>query len=134
MWNNGSSDSSITVSSGGTFSLTVTDGNGCKGSDSIVIGIDQCLFGAYFPNAFTPNGDGHNDVFKPVMLGTLLSYRMMIFNRYGQLVFRSSDSSKGWDGTSSGVLQDSGTYVWSCSYQFAGNTPKNEKGTVVLIR
>ena len=134
LWDNGSTASALSINTGGTYTLMVTDTNGCQGTDSTIVKINECLSGAYFPNAFSPNGDGHNDVFKPIMLGTLLSYHILIYNRWGQLVFESRDPAKGWNGNLGGVLQEVGTYVFNCSYQFAGSTPQNTKGTVVLVR
>jgi gliding motility-associated-like protein len=86
------------------------------------------------PNAFTPNGDGINDVFKPVFYGPVSSYTLTIFNRWGQMIFKSRDPGKGWDGTMSGVPQPDDTYVWNCLYQLLGNKPDDKSGTVVLIR
>jgi gliding motility-associated-like protein len=86
------------------------------------------------PNAFTPNGDGINDVFKPAIYGTAVNYTMTIFNRWGQMIFKTRDPGKGWDGTLSGELQPEGTYIWDCQFQLLGNKPDHKSGTVVLIR
>ena len=134
LWSTGDVSPSITVKSAGQYLLTVTDQFGCKGTDSIQVQTHYCLGGAYFPDAFTPNNDGHNDVFKPVMLGNVVKFHFIIYNRYGQLVFESSNPDKGWDGVFSGTMQDAGTYVWSCSYQFDGDVARTSKGYVILIR
>ena len=90
--------------------------------------------GFYIPTAFTPNGDGKNDQFNPLLLGNVLSYHFTIYNRWGEKVFESTEVGKGWDGRVKAVDTDSHGYAWTCQYQLAGGTPKQEKGTVVLIR
>ncbi|HNJ94111.1 MAG TPA: gliding motility-associated C-terminal domain-containing protein, partial [Ferruginibacter sp.] len=88
-----------------------------------------------FPNAFTPNNDGLNDRYKPSVVGTLQSYELIIYNRYGQPVFRSKDPNDGWNGSFKNSSKPlAGTYVWFCRYRFNGGQPLQEKGTFMLIR
>jgi gliding motility-associated-like protein len=87
------------------------------------------------PNAFTPNGDGHNDYFKISAPGIETLNVFRVFNRWGQLVFDSPLShSLGWDGTYNGKPLASGTFVWIV--QGVDYTGKSlvRKGTVTLIR
>lgn len=133
-WSNGSISSTITIDKPGTYSLTVTDKEGCRGTDIMVIGKKDCLQGFYVPNAFTPNRDRNNETFKPLLFGNVKQYRFTIYNRYGQRIFETTELGKGWDGTVAGLQQNSGTYVWACTYQFENETVKTEKGTVMLIR
>jgi len=93
-----------------------------------------CLQGFYIPTAFTPNQDGRNDYFKPLVLGNIKKYQFSIFNRYGQLVFQSADPGKGWDGNVKGSKAENAVFVWTCSYQFEDGPPENKKGTVILVR
>jgi gliding motility-associated-like protein len=86
------------------------------------------------PTAFTPNKDGKNDVCKPTLLGNILSYKFSIYNRWGQKIFETTNLQKGWNGKVSGVDTDTNVFIWTCSFQFAGQTLENRKGTVVLIR
>jgi gliding motility-associated-like protein len=86
------------------------------------------------PTAFTPNNDGKNDILKPVVHGKLSNYRIIIFNRYGQKVFESTEPTKGWDGTINGIKQGTGTYVYVVSHQFEGDKQIETKGTVVLLK
>ncbi len=88
----------------------------------------------FMPTAFTPNGDGKNDLLKPLYFGKLNSCKFILFNRYGQKVFETTDCTQSWDGKVKGLLQNTGTYVWTISYQFEGEEIKEEKGTVTLIR
>jgi gliding motility-associated-like protein len=131
LWNDNSRSQKLDVTHPGTYWVEVTDSNNCKGRDSITILPCEKLA---IPNAFTPNGDGINDVFRPTVYGTLLHYTLTIYDRWGHMIFRSSNPGKGWDGTLSGVLQPNGTYVWNCQYQLLGNKPDHKSGTVILIR
>lgn len=82
---------------------------------------------------FTPNGDGKNDLFMVLTQFQLQDYDLSVFNRWGQKVFETRDQRQGWDGTFNGMLQDSGGYVWYCSFKNSTNT-SYMKGTVILVR
>jgi gliding motility-associated-like protein len=133
-WSNNASVSSLTVSQPGTYWLQVKDDKGCIGRDSIIVNPKDCMEGFYVPTAFTPNGDGKNDVFRPLLFGNVKKYEFKIYNRWGQIVYQTSDLSKAWDGTIAGVMQDPNVFVWSCTYQFVGEQVKTERGTLVLIK
>lgn len=107
---------------------------GCKLSDTINIKVENCPQFIYFPTAFTPNNDGLNDLFKPSTGGALTKYELQIYNRWGQLVFRASTKTTGWDGRFKGQPQDNGVFIWQCKYQFYGKTEQLIKGTFMLIR
>ncbi|MET0243928.1 MAG: gliding motility-associated C-terminal domain-containing protein, partial [Flavitalea sp.] len=132
-WSNGTTMNRLIIRNAGRYTLEVKDADGCIGSDTILVSTRQCLMDVYIPNAFTPNRDGKNDVFKPVTFGTPLSYRLTIYNRWGQMIFDTTDSSKGWDGYINGVRQGNGTYAYTLSYQIEGFEPMLKKGTVTLI-
>jgi len=134
LWSTNDFRSSISVSQPGLFLLTVTDQNNCRGTDSIRVVTKDCLTGCFVPNAFTPNHDGLNDVFKPLLFGRLSQYEFSVYNRWGKRIFYTTDITKGWDGTVTGILQDSNEFVWVCSYRFEGEERKNARGTVQLIR
>jgi gliding motility-associated-like protein len=135
-WSTGESSSAIVVSQPGAYSLTVTENNGCVGSDTINIFPKPCMEGIFVPNAFTPNGDGHNDILRPLNLNheNLTRFRFAIFNRWGQRIFESRNSSLGWDGKFQGTDLDTGVYVWQMEYQFPDGSLTISKGTVILIR
>lgn len=88
------------------------------------------------PSAFTPNGDGVNDIVYPDGWGIRKLIYFRIFNRWGQLVFESNDLSVGWDGTMNGVPQNMETYVWQVSVEtwVDSNPVISKTGTVKLIR
>ena len=133
-WSTGSTASAITIRQTGIYWLQVTDSNNCIGKDSIIINPKDCGKAFFMPTAFTPNGDGKNDLLKPIILGDVKQYRFWIYNRWGELIFETKDPAKGWDGYFKGQPQSTGVFVWMCMYQFEGGPVKEEKGTFVLIR
>ncbi len=134
LWSTGQSTQRISVTRAGTYWLQVTDNNNCQGRDSTVVVARDCLTGVWVPNAFTPGGDGVNDFFRPQVSGLLLAYHFNVYNRFGELVFSSTDPLRAWDGTFRGGRQPSGVFTWVFRYQLQGQEPKTEKGTVMLIR
>ena len=92
------------------------------------------MLGLYTPTAFTPNNDGHTDLFKPIMYGTVKQFEFRILNRYGETVFYTKDISRGWDGKLNGVIQNTGVFVWICTYQLDNQMVNVEKGSVLLMR
>ena len=118
----------------GKYVLQVKDDNGCYGTDTINVYSKNCETGVYFPTAFTPNGDLVNDVFRSQFRGTLITYKLQIFNRWGGLVFTTTDPHKGWDGTAKGENIGSNVFVWSCRYQLQGSSEVEDHGVITLIR
>ncbi len=117
----------------GYVMLTVTSRYGCVASDSALITTQPCCE-VYFPNAFTPNGDGKNDFFRPVTKGhhEIASFR--IVNRWGQVVFESKDERHGWDGIYNGREQDAGAYYYYIKYMCREKDWIEEKGEFLLLR
>lgn len=118
----------------GTFTVcqTVTNANGCK--DSICKQIEVLEISILdIPNAFSPNGDGINDIFLPVNYG-LSDFEFRIYNRWGQLVFESNDSTFGWDGTFNGKEQELGTYAYVVSGKGKDNAVYYRQGNLTLVR
>ncbi len=114
------------------FVLKVTDIAGCIGYDSVFV---QVFEGPNYhvPNAFTPNGDGLNDVFRAIPPGIAQTEYIRIFNRYGQLVFETHEWMKGWDGRYQGKLQPQGAYVWIIKGVDKNGRIIEKKGTVMLL-
>lgn len=102
--------------------------------ESINVRPKTCINNLIFPNAFSPNKDGKNDVFKPYKTGIFYQYQLSIFNRWGQKVFTTNNPNSGWDGDYKSGQQNSSIFVWVCTYQFAGENVKTQKGTVILVR
>jgi len=116
------------------YTVRATSVTGCVITDSIAISTKTCTVWLEMPNAFTPNGDGKNDVVFPLVSGTLIHYKFSIFNRSGQLIFTSMIPGNGWDGRLDGEKQPSGAFIWMCEYQFDGGQKQLAKGAVLLIR
>ena len=134
LWFNNSTASSVSISNGGQYWLQVKSINGCTARDTVVVTDKPCGTGIYFPNVFTPDGNGYNDTYKAIVNDLPVSFRLRIYNRFGEKVFESTDYKQGWDGIYKGRLQPPDTYVWYCNYQFAGSFEKLEKGTLILVR
>ncbi|WP_332733875.1 gliding motility-associated C-terminal domain-containing protein [Flavihumibacter sp.] len=113
------------------FTLRIEDVNGCQAMTTARITVMGELF---FPNAFSPNGDGKNDLFRGIFPGTPQHFELRIYNRIGQEVFATNDISKGWDGKLGGRPQGSQTYVWRCTYSQRGEPARKQQGTVLLVR
>jgi gliding motility-associated-like protein len=134
VWSSGQTTSTIKILTPGVYTLQVSDSNGCIGSDSVTITDSTCPQYVYLPNAFTPNGDGKNDIFRPIFAGAASTFRFAVYDRWGRVVFVTSTPGAGWDGTTGGRQQPAGTYVWECLYQLYQEPERLQRGTVILIR
>lgn len=114
--------------------LTVKDNNGCSGNDTTRIVEKICYTGVYIPTAFTPNNDGLNDLFRARVYGKTTSFKLEVYNRYGEKVFETTDPGAGWNGIYKGTPQSTAVFVWQCFYQLTGEKSAYKKGTVALIR
>lgn len=119
-WDNGSNGNSYPIdfsefNPNETITVTAEVVNYCGTATSqISFEIEDCDVYVYIPNAFTPDGDEHNQTFKPVITGENIdSFELRVFNRWGQTVFVSYDQNVGWDGTYSGFLVPDGIYSWT---------------------
>ena len=117
----------------GYYYVVVTSPIGCQSVDSVFLTV---IFDPIveFPNAFSPNGDGRNDLFSVIVRGPVSLEVYSIYNRWGEIVFSGISPEDGWDGTWKGDPQDVGTYV----YHFAGTDPNGVRierhGTLTLVR
>ena len=133
-WQDGSTASAYLVNAPGTY--TVMGQNGC-GADTVSVKVDMrhCECELILPNAFTPNGDGLNETFRPLHPCMMTNFSLRVFNRYGEMVFETQDPSKGWDGNFRGMKADAGSYVWVASYVNSNTQQRNLlKGFVILVR
>ncbi len=113
--------------------LKVLDPWGCEGSDSIFVSAEPCC-NVLLPGAFTPNGDGRNDLFRIIGDGGQGQVTFRIVNRYGQVIFETTDPQRSWDGTFNGKPQPMGTYFYYLRYKCNGLGDLEQKGEVTLIR
>ncbi len=116
------------------YTVTATSANGCTASDFIDVVVYNIEPDIYVPNAFTPNGDNKNDIFRPILIGMKELHYFRVYNRFGQLVYSTTDIGKGWDGTFRGRGQDPATYVWYAEAVTYKGDVRFRKGSVVLIR
>ncbi|PJB56602.1 MAG: hypothetical protein CO098_13580, partial [Bacteroidetes bacterium CG_4_9_14_3_um_filter_41_19] len=135
-WNTGETTETIVIDSMGNYIVEVTSYENCKSTDAIQILWAGTPF--YLPNAFTPNGDGLNDSFGPILRYDYVNrYHMSIYNRWGQVIYETTDINKGWDGTYKGSPCMLGAYVYRIVYEEFGQQPIESKvveGTVMLVR
>ncbi len=115
------------------FNLTVKDTLGCIGTSSVLVKVFKGST-YYIPNAFTPNGDGLNDIFRGVAPGIEQTFYFRIYNRLGQLLFESRNVNNGWDGKFQGIPQPPAVYVWIIKGLDVFGNIIDLKGTVTLIR
>lgn len=113
-----------------TYFVVFTDENGCKSTADVNINF-EALF--YVPNTFTPDGNEFNNMFFAVG-GNITEFEMMIFNRWGELIFESHDISQGWDGTYGDKICQDGTYVWKIKYKDLEGKDGEMVGHVNLLR
>ena len=117
-----------------TVRLTVTNADGCS-SDTILFIPVEDNFAFYVPSAFTPNTDGHNEVFLP-KVNDVAHYELTIYIRNGELIFYTNNPDNGWDGTVEGKPAPQGIYVWKIIYSKIG-TPEelmSKVGSLTVIR
>ena len=116
--------------------LIVTSGDMCKDTSSLVVEMQEKLL-YYIPNTFTPNKDQFNNVFLPVFTAGFDPYdfTMLIFNRWGELVFESHNSDIGWDGSYNGNLMSDGVYLYKIEFvEKENNKTHIETGQLMLIK
>jgi gliding motility-associated-like protein len=116
------------------YKVKVSTTEGCYAYDDIKIVVFKTQPDIFVPTGFTPNHDGLNDLLRPLLAGIKQFNYFKIFNRWGVMVFSSTQQGEGWDGTYGGAQQASGTYVFVAQgIDYTGKV-LTKKGTVVLIR
>jgi gliding motility-associated-like protein len=117
-----------------TYVITAETPAGCTGTDTVTVKIFKTGADIFVPSAFTPNGDGKNDVIRPVMAGVAQLNFFRVYNRWGQLVFSTSQAYKGWDGLIAGAKQSSQNFVYMIqAVDYTGKTIV-KRGSFVLLR
>jgi gliding motility-associated-like protein len=131
VWQDGSNNSTYTVNQPGSYQLTASNNCGSF-TDKIVIDKGTCLL--LMPNAFTPNNDGLNDLFRVKYPGFIKSFKMTVYNRWGEKIFETTNALTGWNGKYKGLDQPMGNYIWIISYTDIDGRSETLKGNVILIR
>lgn len=139
IWSTGEQTATILVNSIGTYSVKVTNTSGCSDSDAITLS-SNCANEIWLPNAFTPDGNGINDVFyvRGNPQNTVIE-RFVIYNRWGNKVFEASnilpdDKTKGWNGTYKNVVEQLEVYGYEVVAKFANGEKRTLKGNVTLLK
>lgn len=136
LWSTGSTSPRLIVTSPGIYSVTVSNICGTV-TDLVEIRYFDFACDAFVPNAFTPDGNTVNDVFRPFISGNVDAIDFRIYNRWGNEVFQTYDRDKGWDGTFQGKPAQPDVYAWSLNYTVTLDGVRNLRslrGNVTLIR
>lgn len=133
LWQDNSTNPSYTVTQKGTYWLRVYNSCGLH-ADTITINYDDCKCYIHIPNAFSPSGEGINDNFSPSSNCNFSEYRLMIFNRWGDVIFNSTDPYSPWNGLLNGKAIANGVYVYLIMYRFENEETITKYGMVTLIR
>jgi gliding motility-associated-like protein len=131
-WSNGVAGITTEFLAAGTFTVTVTNPDGCSSSDSLKV-YDDCESIINFPNVFTPNGDGVNDLFE-IEAKNVQKVKVTVFNRWGQRVFYANRPNFYWDGAIFGAPASSGIYYLFLEVTTADGREISHKGSLTLIR
>jgi gliding motility-associated-like protein len=115
------------------YTVKASSPEGCSATDDIKVQVYSKGPEIYVPSGFSPNGDGKNDVLQPVLVGISKLTAFTIYNRWGQVLFTTTQPGKGWDGMYKGIKQAPGTYVFTAQGQDYTGKAITRKGTVVLI-
>lgn len=136
-WSNGATTQSIEVATENIYSVLVS--NECGSAEaSVLVEFEDCRE-VFFPNVFSPNNDGINDVFYPLDGGDVEQIKSLrIYDRWGGQIFEnkfflSSELSEGWDGTARGETVSPGVYVWFAEIDFIDGTSEIREGEVMVV-
>ena len=134
VWSDGFSGTPRYVSKPGEYTISFI-GECENRTISIFVEAQSCEdCNAYFPNAFTPNADGSNDVFFPITQCAFEEYNLLIFNRWGRLIYKSTNQNEKWDGKQNGVDCEIEVYTYLLTYKMESQIKQQKKGVVTLIR
>ncbi len=128
LWSDGSTESTFTIDVPGTYSVTVTDVNGCNTTDEILV-TEGCDIEVGSANIFSPNGDMINDTWAPSLSQLPMTYELSIYDRYGNRVYFSIDPTTTWDGRFNNTTLNPGVYIWQLTVD-----DFTFQGDVTLIR
>ena len=132
LWNTGSTDSIIQVTTSGNYAVSVSNRCGTA-TDNVDIVVEPCANQIFVPTGFTPNGDFKNDVLKAKAYFPITDFVFRVYNRLGQMIFISTNINNGWNGEFNNKKAETGVYIWELSYKKNGEAFQ-QKGTTVLMR
>jgi gliding motility-associated-like protein len=132
-WSTGENSQTITVNSPGVYTVTASNAY-CEKSSSFTI--SPCTLSLFIPNSFTPNGDGLNDYFaiSSLNINVLEEFNILIYNRWGQIVFESFDPNFVWDGKCNYLkVLRSNTYSYVIKYRMKNEGSKHIRGSISVL-
>ncbi|WP_343688994.1 gliding motility-associated C-terminal domain-containing protein [Chitinophaga sp.] len=124
----------VTKLAPGNYSYSVLDRHQCEVTGNFEVRKGEMGCSVFIPTAFSPNGDGVNDLFRAVVHDQITNFSMRVFSRWGQVIFESRQPGIGWDGTVKGVSQDPGGYLYVVTYVDGRGQEMKQQGTLVLVR
>ncbi len=131
LWNTGETTPFITINKTGKYDVTVSL-NSCTASDTVEVFPGDCEI--FIPSAFTPNQDNKNETFGIINEVALNDFSLQIFSKWGQIIFKTNNTSQKWNGTFKGKNMPIGAYIWILNYVNNKGLKKYMQGTVMLIR
>jgi gliding motility-associated-like protein len=133
-WQDGTKVPAYSATQSGVYRLIAKNGCGIDTAE-IKLTFEACPCALLLPNAFTPNGDGSNDNFRPLHACDMKNYSLTIFNRYGEKIYFTNDPLKSWNGKNLGRQLTMGAYVWIITYtKLSTGQFIQKQGTVLLVR
>lgn len=132
VWQDGSTNSTFMATTPGIYTVTVTDVNGCTSTKKSEV-VSKCPASIFVPNVFSPNNDGSNETFFAVTQD-VVQYHLFIYDRWGTLVFETTDTNASWNGKFESKDAPSDAYVYLINYTGANDISGTLRGNVTLIR
>lgn len=133
-WSTGDNTCCIRPDHTGNYTFSIYNDCGIS-RDSVYVDISPCDDCIAIPNAFTPNNDGKNDQFKVIVKCPVSRYSLRIFNKWGEMIFASTNPDEAWKGFSHGLIADAGVYVYSLEYISQNSGYRHFlKGNISLLR
>jgi gliding motility-associated-like protein len=136
IWNPSATTEDLADLAPGSYTVIVSDANSCAVTQTydILAGTGECIPESFYvPNVFSPNGDNYNDIFY-VRATSIKSLKLIIYDRWGEKLFETTDVNTGWDGTFRGKMLDDGVFVWYVEAEMNSGTIYKEKGNITLLK
>ena len=129
----GCSDNVVNPETTTTYTVTITDNNGCKITNTVLVDVELICGDVFVPSGFSPNGDGFNDTWC-VYGNCVKTFNLQVFNRWGEKIFESEEKSNCWDGTYAGVKQNDAVFIYQFSATLVNGQKVVKKGNVTLVK
>ncbi len=135
LWSGGTTEATLPITEAGEYQVLVFNECEERTFTANIAECERCVF--YGPSAFSPNNDGVNDEFRPLTGCEIVAYDLTIFDRWGNLLFETTDPDLGWDGVLNGQLLPTAVYLWSLEYTVMENGRPESKivnGDVAIVK